>query len=449
VPSHLDVRARLMRNPPQLFAWRQRILLPVVVVGALGGVAGAAYLWALRGLQALLWPEHHSALTSLLLLTATGLVIGILTRWLGNPGDVELLVNNIHVIGRPEEPRSLRSLIPVSLLGIAVGGAAGPEAPLVQTTGTLGSTLALRRGRSPDDVRILAITGMAAGFTVLFGTPLGAAIFALEILHRRGLEYYEALLPAIIGSLSGYVVSVALGSVGLAPIFDFPPTPAVTQTQLFWALGAGVVGAVVATAFTYLVDGLRHVLHRIPLPVRPALGGLVLGGLGLVTPYALTFGEEQIDPLYAAAVGVGGLAVIAAAKLVASAVTVTSGWRGGFIIPLFFVGTALGKLGATLVPEAGEIVLIAALMASINAGVTKTPLGSTIVVSEMAGLLLLPTTLIATVVSLLLTSSHGVIASQRERLSSFDEDTDAEDGAAASPSGAAGGDHGVDHDPPR
>lgn len=433
LPSHEAVRRRLRRNPPQLFAWRQRILLPVVVVGGLGGIAGAVYLAALRGLQTVLWPEHHTALTSLVLLTATGLVIGILTRWLGNPGDVELLVNNIHVIGRPEEPRSLRSLIPVSLLGIAVGGAAGPEAPLVQTTGTLGSTIGVRGGRSADDVRILAITGMAAGFTVLFGTPLGAAIFALEILHRRGLEYYEALLPAIIGSLSGYVVSVLLGSVGLAPIFDFPPTPVPTQGQLLWALAAGVVGAVVAMAFTYLVDGLRHLLHRIPLPVRPALGGLLLGGLGFVTPYALTFGEEQIDPLFAATIGAGGLAVIAAAKLVASAVTVTSGWRGGFIIPLFFVGTALGKLGYLLFPEAGEVVLVAALMAAINAGVTKTPLGSTIVVSEMAGLLLLPTTLLATVVSLLLTSGRGVIASQRERSGSLDPEPEVHPPAGAGP----------------
>ena len=416
-----DVRGRLLRNPPQLFAWREQLLGPVLVVGALGGLAGAAYLAALRALQSVLWPEHHTALASLVLLTIVGLAIGVLTRWLGNPGDVELLVDNIHVIGRPESVRSLRSLIPVSLLGIAVGGAAGPEAPLVQTTGTLGSTIATRSGRSAEGVRILAITGMAAGFTVLFATPLGAAIFALEILHRRGLEYYEALLPAIIGSLSGYVLSVGLDSVGLAPIFDFPPTPIIDQGQLGWAVAAGVVGAIVAVTFTYLVEGLRHVFSRIDFPVRPVVGGLLLGLLGLVTPYALTFAEEQIDPLLAATVGVGTLALIAGTKLVASAVTVTSGWRGGFIIPLFFVGVALGRLGAQVIPGVDEVVLIAALMASINAGVTKTPLGSTIVVSEMAGLLVLPTTLLATIISLLLTSGVGVITSQRERTTSVPE----------------------------
>ena len=254
---------------------------------------------------------------------------------------------------------------------------------------------------------------------MLFGTPLGAAVFALEILHRRGLEYYEALLPAIIGSLSGYVVSVLLDSVGLAPIFDFPPTPTIDRAQLAWAVAAGVVGAVVATTFTYLVEVLRSMFGRIPFPARPAVGGLLLGLLGLLTPYALTFGEEQIDPLLVASIGTTTLALIAAAKLVASAVTVTAGWRGGFIIPLFLVGVALGRLGAQVFPGADQVVLVAALMSSINAGVTKTPLGSTIVVSEMAGLLVLPTTLLATITSLLLTSSIGVISSQRERTSSL------------------------------
>lgn len=419
--SHDDARRRLRLNPPQLFAFRQRLHGVVVVVGLLGGMAGALYLAVLSGLQLLLWPEHHTPMVSLGILTATGLAIGLLTRYVGNPGDVELLVNNIHVIGRPENPRSLWSLIPVSLLGIAAGGAAGPEAPLVQTTGTLGSSIGRWRRRSTNDVRVLAITGMAAGFTVLFGTPLGAAIFALEILHRRGMEYYEALLPAIIGSLSGFVVSVLLGSLGLEPIFDFPASPELARTDLLWALGAGVVGAGVATVFTFMVEGLRHTLGRIPIVVRPAFGGLVLGLLAFATPYALTFGEEQIDPLLAGAAGAGVFALAAGGKLVASAVTVTSGWRGGFIIPLFFVGVALGRLGHLGFPDANEIMLIAALMASINAGVTKTPLGSTIVVSEMSGLLVLPTTLLATVVALLLTSSVGVIASQRERSGSLND----------------------------
>lgn len=421
MPPSDDARRRSRLHSLPLFAVRQRLHSLVVLVGLLGAVAGALYLAVLAGLQFLLWPEHHTPAASLVILTAVGLVIGLVTRYVGNPGDVELLVNNIHVIGRPERPRSLLSLVPVSLLGIAAGGAAGPEAPLVQTTGTLGSEVGRWNGRSADDVRVLAITGMAAGFTVLFGTPLGAAIFALEILHRRGMQYYEALLPAIIGSLSGYAVSVLLGSVGLQPIFHFSPVLAgLERSDLLWAVGAGIVGGVVAIIFTFLVKGSRRLFGALPIVARPMIGGIVLGLLGFLTPYALTFGEEQVNLLLAGVGSAGVFALAAGAKLVGSAVTVTSGWRGGFIIPLFFVGAALGQLGALGLSDVSEVMLMAALMASINAGVTKTPLGSTIVVSEMSGLMLLPTTLIATMVSLLLTSGTGVIASQRERTGSLD-----------------------------
>jgi H+/Cl- antiporter ClcA len=103
------------------------------------------------------------------------------------------------------------------------------------------------------------------------------------------------------------------------------------------------------------------------------------------------------------------------AKLGGTTVTLSSGWRGGFIIPLFFMGVCLGRLGHAMVPHTNEVVLIAALMAAINCGVTKTPLGSTLVVSEMAGLRLLPPVLVASVVALVLTSEVGLIRSQRER----------------------------------
>jgi H+/Cl- antiporter ClcA len=92
----------------------------------------------------------------------------------------------------------------------------------------------------------------------------------------------------------------------------------------------------------------------------------------------------------------------------------SSGWRGGFIIPLFFLGVALGSV-ASREFHTDLVVTVAALMAACNVGVTKTPFGSTLVVTGMAGINLLPTTLLASVVALLLTSHVGLIETQRER----------------------------------
>jgi H+/Cl- antiporter ClcA len=396
-----------------------RVLAMVIAVGLAGGLAGAAFVGSLRLLQRGLWPTHWRTLPHLFVLVGVGGVVGLLTRVLGSPGDVELLVDNIHLMGGAEDVRELRSLIPVSLLCISSGGAMGPEAPLVQTTGSLGSWLARRWQLGVTDTRILTITGMAAGFTVLFGAPLGSAVFALEILHRRGLEYYEALLPAILGSLCGYGVYTVVTGLGLGPVWHFPAMRSISAIDLLWAVGAGVVGALVAVAFTYACTGLRWVFRRIPPAVRPAVGGLALGALAFASPYALTFGEAQVDPLLVRRALVATFALAAVAKLAGTAVTLASGWRGGFIIPLFFIGVALGRLGHTVFPGSHEVVLMAALMAAVNVGVTKTPIGSTIVVSEMAGLRLFPTTLIAALVAMVLTSPISLISSQREREGAF------------------------------
>jgi H+/Cl- antiporter ClcA len=396
---------------------RIRLMALVFAVGALGGLVGAAFVGALKLLEKGLWPTHWSTGAHLAILVAVGAAVGLLTRVLGTPGDVELLVNNIHVLGGPEDIRDLRSLIPVSLLCISSGGAMGPEAPLVQTTGGLGSWLAAKWRVSMVDTRVLTITGMAAGFTVLFGAPLGSAIFALEILHRRGLQYYEALLPAVLGSLTGYVVNVLVSHLGLTSVWRFPPIGVLHQVDLLWGLAAGVAGAVVAIAFTYLARCLQWAFRPLAPGLRPVVGGLALGLLAFWSPYALTFGEAQIRALTVTKALAATFAVALVAKLCGTTITLASGWRGGFIIPLFFMGVSLGRLAHVAFPHSNEVVLMASLMAAANCGVTKTPLGSTLVVSEMAGLRIMPPVLIASVVSLLLTSEIGLIHSQRERIS--------------------------------
>ncbi|WP_426570963.1 chloride channel protein [Aquihabitans sp. McL0605] len=394
---------------------RVRLGVLVVVVGLGGGLVGAAYLAALDLVRHLLGPGRWSDGAHLAILVAIGLSVTVLSKVLGTPGDVELLVDNIHVEGGRDDVRSLRSLIPISLLCVGAGGPLGPEAPLVTTTGTLASWLGVRGRLDRRDLRIVAITGMAAGFTVLFAAPLGSAVFALEILHRRGLEYYEALLPAAVGSLCGYAVSITVAGAGLEPIWHLPAPAHLHAIDLLLAVGAGIVGALVAIAFTYACIGLRAVADRLPRGSQPAIGGALLGLLAIASPYALTNGEVQLDHLSVGRVAALTFLVAAVAKLVAAAIAMATGWRGGFIIPLFFIGFCLGRAADGHLGAGNTWVLATALMVACNVGVTKTPLGSTLVVTEMSGAALLPTTLIAALVSLALTSQVGLIHSQQRR----------------------------------
>ena len=213
----------------------------VLVVGVGGGLIGAGFVGMIHLLQRVLWPTHWADLSAPVHPgRASDLVVALLTRILGNPGDVELMVNNIHVLGGPDDISDLRSLIPVALLCISSGGAMGPEAPMVQTTGSLGAWLAGRWRLSVTETRILTITGMAAGFTVLFGAPLGSAIFALEILHRRG----TGVLRGAASGRSGLTLGLRRRTwrspdVGLQPIWHFPPVGALRGVDLVWALVAG------------------------------------------------------------------------------------------------------------------------------------------------------------------------------------------------------------------
>ncbi len=391
------------------------LLGATVVVGLASGIIGAAYLLAFHLLQHALWPDRWGRAAEFGVLGATGLGVVIIGWLLGSPGDVELLVDNIHVSGTAPDVRTLRSLVPMSLMTISAGGAAGPEAPLVTTCGTLAGWLARRRNLSVEDARCVTIAGMAAAFTVLFGAPLGSGIFALEILHRRGMQYTEALLPAIVGALSGYVCYVVVTGADLVPVWHIPGVDRLHGVDLLWAAGAGVAGAALAVVFTYLTFGLRRVLRVVPERTRPILGGLGLALLAIWSPYALTFGEVQTGHVLTTRLGASVLAVAVVAKLLGTSLTVSSSWPGGFIIPLFFIGATMGELTHHAFASAPVGVMCAALMVAANVGVTKTLLGSTLIVTEMGGIHLLPTTLVAATIAFMLTSEVGLIHTQRER----------------------------------
>jgi len=392
-----------------------RLAVAIVGAGVFGGAFGALFVVALHRISAFVATSTRPGGARVIVLASAGLLVGCIARWLGPSGSVDAFVDNIHLHGGHHALRPLRSLLPAALVCIGVGGTLGPEAPLVETDGTVATLLAVRLGLERSDRRVVTIAGMAAALAVLFGAPFGAAVFALELPHRRGMEYSEAILPACVGAIVGWSANATLRSMGWQPVWTSISLDGVGHLgAVAMACGAlaGVVGAVLGTCFTYGVRCSGAVALRLPEWARPAVGGVLLGLLSWLTVFTLSNGEFQFDRLVGMTTGAVIVAVVG--KFLGSLVASATGWKGGFIIPLFFVGGAVGLVLSRWFGVA-PVLLVPGCMAATNAAVTRTPLGSALTIAEMAGLPTLPPLFTASIVSTLLTDGVRHFTSQGAR----------------------------------
>jgi H+/Cl- antiporter ClcA len=402
-------------------AMDRTLLLLTTLVGVLAALVALAYYYALEATFAgMEWLSHLSVhgrhVPVWALMAGVGALIGAFYK-LGHPGETDAVVDNIHVENGKIDLSANLPLIPVSLLSIAAGGSAGPEAPMVHLTGSVGTWLHKRLKLPEQYLRPLTFAGMGVGFATLFGAPIGSTIFALEIPHKRGMEYYEALIPALIGGLAGYAVFATVTHHGLGATWTFPAYHFSHPRDLFYALGMGLVGALGATAIVVAIHLSKKVFDGVKLPmfVKAALGGLVLGLLAWKMPGTRFFGEDVVNEIAQGSQSAGFLFALAGLKALAIGVTLAAGWRGGIIIPCFLTGVCLGKAMSLLVPGLDPTLAMICGAAAVNVAVMKVPVGTLIVLLTMTGIDALAPMAVACLVAFLVTGGLGVIDSQRAR----------------------------------
>jgi H+/Cl- antiporter ClcA len=355
-------------------------------LGLAGGLAASIYWHVLEML--LHWLAGFDGLLVIAIMALAGLLAGLVIHFLGDPGEMDLVVNNIHFNGGRLDAKGNPSMILSSLICISAGGSAGPEAPLVQVTGSFGTWLAKALKLKGEDVRSMTIAGMAAGFTALFGAPLGGSLFALEILHHKHVvEYYQALIPAFVSSCASYVIFILLTHIGIGPTWHFPLYSPGGVADFFWAILYGIAGAGAGWLFIWLFRFLKRNFKKLSLPIyiKTTIGGLLIGILAYYLPLTRYFSHDQLNELLNGIFTWQMLALLLVGKILAIAITVTSGWRGGFIIPLFFVGATLGMLIYQLFPGQNLSLVVVSCMAAINACVTRTPISTIILLSTLTG----------------------------------------------------------------
>lgn len=315
---------------------------------------------------------------------------------------------------------------PIKLIASAItigsGGSAGREGPTAQISAGFGSLLCEWLNLGIEDRRIAVAAGIGAGIGAIFRAPLGGAVMAAEILYIHDLEI-EALIPALMASIVGYSVYGMVN--GFSPIFGALPNLSFdhpVQLIYYAVLGvlAGLMGLLYAGSFYHITDLFHHL--RLPLWLKPALGGLLVGLIGLALPGALHTGYGYVQAaLGQEMLGLPLWVVLALpfAKILATSLSIGSGGSGGIFGPGMVIGGLLGasfwRLTHTFLPqmppEPAPFVIIG-MMATFG-GIAHAPLAMMLMVAEMTGnLALLAPAMVAVAISTALVGNRTIYRSQ-------------------------------------
>jgi H+/Cl- antiporter ClcA len=392
-------------NPREHLALLRFVLKWMLIgapVGAVIGVAVAGFLFALDLATHLRWAsdtQFRGLPWLLFLLPVAGIGIGLMYHLLGKSveGGNNLIMEQIHEPGGGVPTRMAPLVLIGTVLTHLFGGSAGREGTAVQMGGSIASTVGRWIGLNEVDTRILLTCGIAGGFGAVFGTPFTGAIFAVEVL-AIGLVNFQSIVPCLVASIVGDWVTTACGihhtsySIAGLPVL----VHAHNTSQLSWLLLGKVALASVAfglasVVFAELAHGLGRVFKIVvPWPVfRPALGGVLVILLAmLIGPDYLGIGVTPA-PVHPQQVCIVSCFHAGGAtnwswwwKILFTAITLSSGFKGGEVTPLFFVGAALGNVMARVLHA--PVDLFAGLgFVAVFAGATNTPLACTIMGIEL------------------------------------------------------------------
>ncbi len=374
----------------------------VAATGLTVGSLGLAVGWLTDLLERALWGDAPNLLAAAQTAppwvrvgapVVGGLLVG-LVLWLGrmrvSGHGTSGLIEAVALHGGRVEPKPVFLAAVAGVATVGSGGSLGREGPMVSLGSMLSSWLGARFGLSPQRVKILLGCGAAAGVASLYNTPIGGALFAMEVI--LGNFAFEIFGPIVVSSVLSTIVVRTVN--GTAPIYAVPDYALVSARELFAYVGLGIVGGLASALFIQVARGsgwLFRALHFVPRPLRPAIGMLGVGALGLYVPYVYGNGFETITLALHGKLPILLLIALPAAKLVATALTSGSGCAGGMFTPSLLVGALVGgaygtgihDLWPTVTAPAGAYAAVG--MAAIAAGTSHAPISAILIAFEFTG----------------------------------------------------------------
>lgn len=377
-----------------------------IIVGSIVGLCGSAFYFGMTFVTLL--RVQNSWL--IFLLPVGGLAIVGLYHLLHDEKDTgtNLVISAIH--SGDELPFRMAPLIFIStLITHLFGGSAGREGAALQMGGSIGNTIGRLFRFDEKDKHVMIMCGMSAAFSALFGTPMAAAIFPMEMVSV-GVMYYIALVPCVISSLVAHGIACSFGVSNELFLIDEIPAFGILSSIKISTLA--ILCALVSILFCIVLhqtEGLYKRFFKNPY-VRVFVGGCIIIILTLLVGNQ-NYNGTGINIIEACLDGsVRPEAFIL--KIIFTALTLGAGYKGGEIVPSFFTGAAFGCLFGNLLGFSPTL-CTAVGMTSVFCGVTNSPITSLLISFELFGYDGMPYFLMATAFSYMLSGYFGLYRSQK------------------------------------
>lgn len=388
-------------------------LVIAVIVGALGGLIGSAFHISVDFVTSLR-TEHRWIIY---LLPVGGIVITAFYRFFRSMGHID--TNRVLEAVRTDEkvPLVMIPLIFVStVLTHLLGGSAGREGAALQLGGSIGYNFGRALRLNSKDMHIIVMAGMSSVFAALFGTPLTAAVFALEVVSV-GVLPYAGFQPCIIAAITAYQISLVFG---ITPVhFDSVVFQAFSAEIMLKVIVLAVLCAAVSVAFCIAIKQCENLMEKAVSNgyIRAAAGGVIIVLLTVILQ-TYDYNGAGMDVITRAIAGEAKPEAFLL-KIIFTAVTIAAGFKGGEIVPAFFIGSTFGCVAGSLLGlDAGFGAALG--FVALFCGVVNCPLASILLSVEVFGIQGLLFFAVTCSVSYMMSGCFGLYKSQKIVYSKLD-----------------------------
>lgn len=352
-------------------------LLFACLIGGIMGVVGSGFHYAIDWGTSL--RQAHRWLVCLLPVAGLIIVASYHVTRMEDDRGTEFVLASVRE-GKPLRFRTAPLIFLGTVLTHLTGGSAGREGAALQLGGCISGSLGRILKLDAKDERVITMCGMAAGFSALFGTPLSAAVFAMEV-ESIGVMYYAALVPCVLSALIANLISSLLGVASTA--YTLETVPGFSPVVFLQVIGLGVLCGALASLFCRSMRLGGRLYGKLSNPyLRIALGGVLVAALSLLEGS----GDYNGAGMQVIAAALTGSAVPWAfvLKILFTVLTLGAGFKGGEIVPCFFVGATFGCVVAPLMGMDAGFGAALGLVA-VFCGVTNSPMTSILLGYELFG----------------------------------------------------------------